>query len=497
MMLVKRLYQPMLAQTSYLIAATEAGIGIVIDPHRDSDRYLRAAAEEGVTITHVAETHIHADFVSGTRELAARTGATMYLSDEGGAEWRYAVRDEANVVRLKDGDTIDVASVHLQALHTPGHTPEHLTFLVTDTGTADTPVAAVTGDFVLVGDVGRPDLLERAGGVADSMEAAARTLFGTLQRWRPYPDYLQVWPGHGAGSPCGKGIGALPQSTLGYERRFNWAFGMTEAPAFVRHVLDGQPEVPPYFAEMKRVNREGPRLLDGLPAPPRVSATRLDGVIAAGALIIDTRPASDYATAHVPGTLNIPLNRGFTTWAGWLVPSTREVYLIIEDRDTAGVAESVRALAMIGLERVRGYVGTEAIRDWRAAGRMIGRIPQIDAAALFAQLRTEAVTVLDVRSAVEWEAGHIPGAHHIPLGYLPDRLTSLPTDRPIVVHCQEGPRSAIAASLLSARSSLRVINFSRGFSAWQAAGYPVERHPDASLDSDDGRGTTGEGSGPR
>jgi hydroxyacylglutathione hydrolase len=492
MMLVKRFYEPRLAQASYLIASTEAGIGIVIDPHRDSDCYLRAAAEEGVTITHVTETHIHADFVSGTWELAARTGAAVYLSDEGGAEWRYAVADGANVLRLKDGDTIDVAGVHLQALHTPGHTPEHLTFLVTDTKTAETPVAAVTGDFVFVGDVGRPDLLERAGGVADSMEAAARTLFGSLQRWRPYPDYLQLWPGHGAGSPCGKGIGALPQSTLGYERRFNWAFGMTDAAAFVHHVLDGQPEVPPYFAEMKRLNREGPRLLGGVPSPPRVSATRLDGAIAAGALVIDTRPASDYAAAHVPGTLNIPLNRGFTTWAGWLVPSTQEVYLIIEDRDAAGVTDAVRALAMIGLERVRGYVGTDAIRAWKTAGRAIGRIIPIDGASLVAQVRTGTVTVVDVRSAAEWETGHIPGAQNIPLGYLPDRLTSLPTDRPIVVHCQEGPRSAIAASLLSARSPLRVINFSDGFHAWQAAGYPVESHPHASLDPEAGRGPTGD-----
>src|SRR5687768_16800568 len=266
-MLLQRLHDPKLAQASYLIGCPIAGEAIVIDPTRDVEPYLAAAAALGVRIRHVTETHIHADFVSGSRELAERAGATLYLSDEGGDDWRYHYGRDAGAVLLHEGDELAFGDVRLRVVHTPGHTPEHLTFLVTDGAAATEPIAAVTGDFVFVGDVGRPDLLERAAGVGGTMAAGARTLFRSLQRFKAQPDYLQIWPGHGAGSACGKGLSAIPHSTVGYERRFNWAFCVADEEEFVRLVLAGQPDPPKYFGMMKRINKQGPRILGGLPKP--------------------------------------------------------------------------------------------------------------------------------------------------------------------------------------------------------------------------------------
>jgi len=263
-MFFKRFYDTKLAQASYLIGCQQTGEALVVDPNRDVEQYVTAADAEGLRVTHVTETHIHADFVSGARELAARTGARLLLSDEGDAEWKYAYAAGAKARLLKDGDSFMVGNVRIEALHTPGHTPEHLSFLVTDMPAAAGPWGILTGDFVFVGDVGRPDLLERAAGVGGTMDAAARTLFRSLQRFKLQPDWLQIWPGHGAGSACGKGLSAIPHSTVGYERRFNWAFGVNDEAEFGRMVLAGQPEPPKYFGIMKRLNREGPRLLGGL-----------------------------------------------------------------------------------------------------------------------------------------------------------------------------------------------------------------------------------------
>src|SRR5687767_2094405 len=296
MMLVKRFYDAKLAQASYLIGDSHAGAAVVIDPNRDVEQYVRAAAAENVTITHVTETHIHADFVSGSRELSSRAGAKLYLSDEGGPDWKYLFAPDAGAVLLNNGDTFDVGHVRITAVHTPGHTPEHLMFLVTDTDAATEPVAAVTGDFVFVGDVGRPDLLERAARVEGTMQSAARTLFRSIQRFKSLPDYLQIWPGHGAGSACGKGMSAVPHSTVGYERRFNWAFGVTDEAEFVRLVLEGQPDPPKYFGTMKRINKEGPRALGGLPRPTPLPADRMTELLDRRELVIDTRTSAEYAT---------------------------------------------------------------------------------------------------------------------------------------------------------------------------------------------------------
>jgi hydroxyacylglutathione hydrolase len=475
--LLQRFYDDKLAQASYLIGCEATREALVVDPNRDAEQYMRAAKAAEMRITHVAETHIHADFVSGSRELVRRTGATLYLSSEGGDDWSYLYADEDGARLLKNGDPFDVGTVRVEARHTPGHTPEHLSFLVTDTRGADRPMGIFTGDFVFVGDVGRPDLLERAARVAGTMDAAARTLFAALQEFKRLPDYLQVWPGHGAGSACGKSLSAMPQSTVGYELRFNWALAIGKEDEFVELVLAGQPDPPRYFAEMKRVNRDGPRVLGGFATPERIDPARLADLVASGAVVVDTRRAADHAAGHLPRTINIPFNASFTTRAGWLVPYGRDVYLLVGDggeaaRDVAAAA--ARDLALIGLERVAGYFGDDAL----AAAVSLEKVPQMNTAELAERLddnRPPAVTVLDVRERGEWEAGHIAGAVNVPLGHLTDRVAELERDRPLVLHCQSGGRSSVAASVLRAHGFTNVINLSDGFAGWQRRGLPIER----------------------
>lgn len=477
-MLLKRFYNTNLAQASYLIGCAATGEAIAVDPNRDMDQYIRAAADEGMRVSHVTETHIHADFVSGSRELAQRTGAQLLLSDEGDADWKYAFASGAGAVLLHDGDVFMVGNLRFDVLHTPGHTPEHLSFLVTDTPATDKPMGIVTGDFVFVGDVGRPDLLERAARQTGTMETAARTLFHSLQRFKQVPNYVQIWPGHGAGSACGKSLGAVPFSTVGYEKIANWALAAENEDQFVHTVLAGQPDPPTYFAEMKRINKQGPCTLGGFPRPTLLPLTRLEQLLASGTTVIDTRHAADYAAGFIPGTINIPLNKSFSTWAGWLVPFGQDLYLIACGEGTDGtgnVDKAVRDLAMIGLDRVRGYFDADVVAAWAGAGREVATIPQITSAQLANDLAHGTAHVIDVRSNSEWAAGHLPGVNNIPVGLLSERLNEIPRDRPVVVHCQSGARSAIAASILRTAGFTNIMNLTGGFADWQATGNPVER----------------------
>ncbi len=473
-MLLKRFYDTKLAQASYLIGCAATGEAIVIDANRDVAQYLHAADEEGLRISHVTETHIHADFVSGSRELAERSGGQLLLSGEGGPDWSYAFAAAANARLLHDDDTFMVGNLRFQVMHTPGHTPEHLAFVVTDTPATDLPIGAITGDFIFAGDVGRPDLLEKAAHIVGTMEASARTLFHSLQRFKQLPDHLQLWPGHGAGSACGKALGAMPSSTLGYEKIANWGLQLTTEDEFVATVLAGQPEPPRYFAEMKRINKEGPRVLGGLPHPALVADARLADVIGRGDLVVDTRSAAAFAAQHVPGTINVPLDKSFNTWAGWFVPFDRDFYLIAGDNGQSAIAEAARDLAMIGLDRVAGYFEPGAVDAWATAGREVWTIPQMTPREVARRMATGDVAVLDVRGQSEWTAGHVPGVSNIPAGYIADDIASLPTDRPLVLHCQSGGRSAIAASVLRARGMANVFNMSGGFAAWSAQGNPVD-----------------------
>lgn len=479
-MFLKRFYHEGLAQASYLVGCQKTGEALVIDAHRDADQYVAAAASEGLRITHVTETHIHADYLSGSRELAARTGARLFLSAEGGRDWQYAFAASDHATLVRDGDSFKVGNLRLDVVHTPGHTPEHIVFVLTDTPASPHPVGAFTGDFIFVGDVGRPDLLERAANIEGTMRAGAAQLFHSIQRFvARYPDYLQLWPGHGSGSACGKALGAVPQTTLGYEKMANWALQVRDESTFVESVLDGQPDPPRYFAMMKKFNREGPAILGHLPAPAHTSASELDSVLESDAIVLDIRRADVAADRHIPGTLNLPLNKSFVGWAGWLIDYARDIYLLSDDVDDRAARQAAAELAMIGLDRVSGWFGAEAFTMWSARGRSFASVQQVDAATLAEWLRDDVITLVDVRAIGEWEAGHIPGALHAPLGRLTDVLPQLAGTRRVVMQCQGGGRSAIAASLAQLHGIGSVVNLRGGFQAWQAAELPVEQSSSA------------------
>jgi len=470
-MLLKRFYDPKLAQASYLVGCTMTGEALVLDPNREVGPYLEAAENDGLRIAHVTETHIHADFVSGARELAHRTNARLYLSAAGGKDWQYDYAVPAGAVPLRDGTRFRVGKVEVDVLHVPGHTPEHLSFLVTDTSSASEAMGAFTGDFIFVGEVGRPDLLERAANVQGSMEESARQLFRSLQRFRSFPDFLQIWPGHGAGSACGKALGAVPQSTLGYEKRFNWAFGVSDEAEFVRTVLAGQPDPPRYFAKMKQINKSGPRLMDRSIRPPRLPAAELAAALARGATVVDTRQAAEFKRGGAPGTINIPANRAFTTWAGSFLPYD-EPFFLLTDTSSELMDQLARDLSGIGLDGLAGYFGPEALEIWRSTEGELQVIPDYTLSQVKDGLEAQELTLLDVRGEDEWRSGHVPGSVNVPVGKLDQEVPGFTDARPIVVHCQTGARAAIAASVLKARGLVDVRVFAGGYAEWTAAGQP-------------------------
>jgi hydroxyacylglutathione hydrolase len=472
-MLIKRFYDEKLAQASYLVGCQATGDALVIDPTRDADFYVEAAEREGLAITAVTETHIHADYASGTRELARRTGATMYLSSEGGPGWEYGFSEEDGATLVGDEARFDIGNIRFRVLHTPGHTPEHICFEVTDGAASTEPMGIFTGDFLFVGDVGRPDLLERAAGIVGTMEAGARDLYRSLGRVRDMPEYLQIWPGHGAGSACGKALGAVPSTTLGYEKVVNWAFGCETEEDFVNEVLSGQPEPPVYFAKMKAGNRDGWQVLGGLSIPEHLPADRLDELLGSGARVVDLRPRTSYQGGHIPGTLSIPYNKGFTNWAGWLLSYDEPVYLLTDFGEDEARAAS-RDLAFIGMDSVRGYFGRGTLDHYVDSGRVLESAPSIGPEEARDRLDSGDLVLVDVRATSEFEEGHIPGAIHCHLGMLSERIAELPADRSILVSCQSGGRSAIGQSLLTCEGLEGVINLEGGWLGWRRAGLPTE-----------------------
>ncbi|HEX6040526.1 MBL fold metallo-hydrolase [Longimicrobium sp.] len=475
-MFLQRFYDDALAQASYLVGCAATGEALVVDPSRDVAQYIDTAKREGLRVTHVTETHIHADFVSGARELAAATGARLLLSAEGGAEWQYTYASEDGATLLRDGDTFRIGNVRVEVMHTPGHTPEHLCFVITDTAAADRPMGVFTGDFIFVGAVGRPDLLERAVHLQGTMEAGARQLFASLRRFKAtLPDWVQLWPGHGAGSACGKSLGAVPTTTLGYEVLFNRGLAETDEAAFVAEVLAGQPEPPMYFAEMKRMNREGPRVLGSLPRPARLPDAELARVLADGGVVVDARPAPEFARRHVPGTLSVPLGKSFPTWAGSVLSYDRDFHLLAPaGADDDRMADAARSLAMIGLDRVAGWFAASAIDGAVADAGRAGEVPDVQPDGLDDALASGAELV-DVRNSSEFAAGHLPGAVNLPLGRLAERVDELPRGRTLVIHCQSGARAGVAASLLAARGFDDVRHLAGDYAGWTAAGRPVEK----------------------
>jgi hydroxyacylglutathione hydrolase len=473
-MLFRRFYDENLAQASYMLGCEKSREAVIVDPNADVGKYTRAAGADRMKIAHVTETHIHADFVSGARALADSAGATLHLSAEGSTDWGYreSALDSANP--LRDGTTIEAGTVRLRVLHTPGHTPEHLTFLVSDLDRGEDPVGALTGDFVFVGDVGRPDLLEKAAGAKGSMDESARLLYRSLQRFRSLPDHLQIWPGHGAGSACGKSLGSMPQSTLGYEKLFNWAFGGMSEQDFVARVLEDQPVPPRYFSVMKTLNRGGEDQPRAQPAK-LLGLSELEAALRARAPIVDTRTAARFAAGHLPGSFNIPLNKSFLNWSGALIPANTDFYLIT-DRDTdEAVRDLLGELCKIGLTRVRGVFRAGLIADWKSKHSALETVQQLEPGELQHLRSQRDVQVIDVRNPDEWSKGHLPGAIHIPLAALPDRIDELDKSQPIVLHCQGGGRAAIATSLLQSRGMTDVATMTGGYERWLAEGLETSR----------------------
>ena len=467
-MLLRQIYDRHLSQYAYLVGCQQTGEAIIIDPQRDVDRYFAAAEEEGLRLVAGADTHIHADYLSGIRGLAEDHGLMVYAS---GADdtWRYEWLEGSDLPHrlLHDGDTFHVGNVVLDVLHTPGHTPEHLTYLIVDRASGDTDgMGMLTGDFVFVGDLGRPDLLESAAGMAGKMRPAARELYRSVQQFRGMPVWMQVWPGHGAGSACGKALGAVPQSTVGYELRHNAAIAAADQgeEAFVETILEGQPEPPLYFSRMKQQNREGPPLLDGLPNPQHLSGEELAAFAGrTDVVVVDTRSRAAFLEAHLSGALHAPFDNTFCTVTGSYVEPGIPVYLIIGAED---LDEAVRCLVRIGLDEVAGFVTPDEFDGMRSEGIDVEGIASTDFEGVRKRLDDPTALVLDVRSRTEYESGHVPGALNIAHTRLLERLAELPGDRELLVHCATGVRSAVAAALLQ-RHGFEVTYVEDDWSNWE------------------------------
>ena len=420
-------------------------------------------------ITHVLETHVHADFVSGSAELKARLGGTpqIHSSGMGGTEWTPPYADFV----VKDGDEVRVGSVRLKALHTPGHTPEHLTWaLYDDSRSAEVPWLLFTGDFLFVGDVGRPDLL----GEAARKELAHQLYQSVFGKLPPLPDYTEVFPGHGAGSLCGKAIGSRRSSTVGYERRFNPALREMPEAQWTDALLKGMPLAPPYFRRMKKVNAEGPRLLGhNLPGQHRFTAKEIHERLCEHCMVVDVRPKEAFAAAHVPGSINIPLGQNLPSWAGWVLPYDK--HLVVVPGSESEMPEVVTHLIRVGLDDVQGYM-EDGMDAWENHGFPIAKLEAVSVHELADRLKSGAGRrpfVLDVRTETEWNGGHIDGALHVHGGVLKDRYAEVPKDRPVAVVCGTGYRGSIAASFLKSQGYGDVANVLGGMAAWKAAGLPT------------------------
>ncbi|MCS7176453.1 MAG: rhodanese-like domain-containing protein [Candidatus Kapabacteria bacterium] len=465
-MFFRLLYDEALAQASYFVGCEATGEALVVDPTRDVDRYLELASQHGFRITAVTETHIHADFLSGTRELAERTGAAVYLSGAGTPDWQYRWAT-TGLTLLQNGDTFRIGHLLITALHTPGHTPEHLCFALTDRGVGAThPVGVFTGDFLFVGDVGRPDLLESAVGQRGVARQSAEVLFDSLAILETLPDFVQVWPGHGAGSACGKTLGAIPQSTIGYERRYNPALQITDRTRFVEFVLQGQPDPPLYFARMKRLNRDGVPILGNLPQPRRLTLQELRPLLPE-VWVVDTRSWGEFQEGHLEGSIFAPLTRAFPTVVASYVPEDAPVVLILPE---SLLLEAIRQLVRVGVDRIVGYVEPHHLS---AANGLLQSLPTVTVDEL-SSVRPDSVVLVDVRNHDEYAAGHIPGALHAPYARLPEHRGRLPKDAELIVYCYSGERSAYAAALLQ-RYGFRVRQYAGGFREWALSGGPVER----------------------
>ncbi len=467
-MFFRQIVEPNLSQYAYLIGCQKTGEAILFDPLRDVDRYLNLAASEKLKIVAVAETHIHADFLSGAREMAARVGARVYVSADGGVDWQSKWVSGYDHVLLHDGSEIVIGGVLIRALHTPGHTPEHMSYLVFDRGSgSEVPIGLISGDFVFAGDLGRPDLLETAAGVQGIALPSARALFESARRFAQLPAYLQVWPGHGAGSACGKALGAIPQTTVGYETAVSPILQLLESEsAFIKDILSGQPEPPLYFARMKVTNRDGVPVLGALPSPQSLTDIRSHAAQweSPGTVVLDMRPWNAFREGHLPGALHVPRGKMFAMVVGSYVKPAENVVLVCEPSEVDGF---VRELVRIGYDKIIASLSPAAL----AGATKLERSAEVTVHEASAHARAGAF-VLDVRGASEHEAACIEGSMNAAYTRLTTKLSQIPRDKLIIVHCALGGRSAAATAMLQ-RLGYDAANVAGGFEAWKKANLPT------------------------
>ena len=454
-MYFEQFYLGCLAHASYMLGS--GGEAVVVDPQRDVDIYLQAAQEQKLKIRHIFETHLHADFVSGHKELAARTGATIYIGAKAGATFPH--------VPLRDGFELQVGKIRIRALETPGHTPESTCLVITDEEKSSRPWAVLTGDTLFIGDVGRPDLSN-----AHTPQELAGLLYDSLHtKLLSLPDEVAVYPAHGAGSLCGRNMRAERSSTIGTERLTNYALQIRSRDEFIQQLTSNLPSRPEYFAKDAEINREGAGALTELPPLRQLSPAELKKNMEQGAPALDVRPGDIFAARHVPGSINIALSGQFATWAATVLGLSARPVLIA---DTDQQIEEARVrLARVGIEDVSGYLA-DGLEAWERAGFSIAQIPQLTVQQLRARLQENGLQVLDVRREGEWQAGHLAAANWWPLDKFSAELPQVEKGAPVAVHCKSGYRSMIACSLLKRAGYENVSNVIGGFDAWREADLP-------------------------
>lgn len=462
-MKLQRFEVPGLAHYSYLIGC--GGQAVIVDPKRDVDTYLDYAAANSLRITHILETHIHADYCSGALELAGRTGAELWLSwHDQGEDFQYAFpRHE-----FRDGEELKFGNVRMVAMHTPGHTPEHLSFLVHDALRGDYPMALLSGDFVFVGSLGRPDLL----GEAAKQKLAGQLYDSVHKRLEKLPDGVEILPAHGAGSMCGSGMSERPQSTLGYERACNFFFREQGREKFIEAILKTVPPFPDYYRRMKKVNSAGPRVFGEIPGGEALSVADFrKGIAEKDAVVIDLRGPEAFGAAHIPGAFSVGAGTNLSTWAAWVVPYDRPIFLVGDGDESTDYGKARRGLVRVGLDEVRGAL-RGGMRAWLEAGGEQEHVAQISVEELSERMKKGAF-LLDVRGAGEWAAGHVEGATWIMGGDLAKRTAEVPTDRAVHIICGSGYRSSVATSVLKRAGFRDVVNVVGGMTAWNQRKLPT------------------------
>ena len=460
-MYFKQFYLGCLAHASYLIGSD--GEAAVVDPQRDVDEYLAEAEAQGFQIKYVIETHLHADFVSGHQEIAARTGAQIVFGEKAGAAFTHRA--------VRDGEELRIRKVILRFIETPGHTPEGICVLVTDTEVSGQPQKILTGDTLFIGDVGRPDL---AGGKGYTPQMMAEMMYESLHgKLLKLPDEVEVYPAHGAGSMCGRNMSKETSSTIGEQRKFNYALKPMTKAEFVALMTADLPEAPAYFPKDAEINRAGARGLSELSPPMALTPQEVFEMRTGGSVLLDVRSAADFGAGHIPGSMNIGLGGQFAMWAGSLIPLTASIVIVADT--SAQVDETVVRLARVGIENVKGYL-SGGVDSWHEAGFPVEAIEQISVDQLKKQISNRELQIVDVRRPAEYRNGHVPRALNSPLAGLERSVVQLPLEKnkPTAVICAGGYRSSAAASLLQAHGFTKLLNVSGGTGAWISAGYPVE-----------------------